>query len=82
MSACLDEGEKPGFVFFGDGLVDAAGAEIHVVMKHHGGAAFSATSAADQARLGRQVSTPGGNCEGMPGDTLSECPDLQVTYHR
>lgn len=81
VSACLDEGEMPGFVFFGDGLTDAQGAEIHVVMKHHGEAAFSVADPADQARLGRQVSRPGGNCEAMAGDTLAACPDLQVTYH-
>ncbi|MBA3503518.1 MAG: hypothetical protein M4D80_03420 [Myxococcota bacterium] len=82
VSACLAEGGKPGFVFFGNGLADARAAEIHAVLKHHGEAAFSATDPATQARLGRQLSTPGGNCEGMPGDTLTECPDLQVTYHR
>ena len=81
-SACLAENEKPGFVFFGDGLTDAPRAEIHVVLKHHGDAAFSVNNAADQERLGRQVSRPGGNCEGMPGDTLEECPDEQVSYHR
>ncbi|MBA3461766.1 MAG: hypothetical protein H0T46_17515 [Deltaproteobacteria bacterium] len=81
VSACLDEGEMPGFVFFGGGLTDAQGAEIHAVMKHHGDAAFSVSNPADQARLGRQVSRPGGNCEAMPGDTLTACPDLQVTYH-
>ena len=83
VSACVAEGELPGFVIFGPGITDAKTDELHIVLKYHGETAFSVGDPVEQARLGRQVSRLNGNCEPAiePTDTLDRCPDLQIALH-
>lgn len=77
-SACLNAGEAPGLVIFGDGLQNVQGAEIHYILKNHG-----PVSSNDPLLLGEQLTTLSGTeppCE--PTKELPfQCPDPQLVIH-
>ncbi|MEC9476712.1 MAG: hypothetical protein VX764_06720 [Planctomycetota bacterium] len=52
------EGEPAGEVLMGEGLTDARDAEIHLIIRYHGPAAFD-----DPELLEAQITTFGGGCE-------------------
>ncbi|HIF97257.1 MAG TPA: hypothetical protein EYQ54_09580 [Myxococcales bacterium] len=60
------EDEPAGEILMGPGLVDARRAEIHLIVRSHGPAAFG-----DSAVLNDQLTTFGGGCE------ISACEDVQ-----
>ncbi len=60
------EGEPAGEVLMGPGLANAQGAEIHLILRSHGPAAFD-----DSELLNDQLTTIGGGCDIFP------CEDVQ-----
>lgn len=57
-TAVMFEGEPAGEILMGDGLTNAAGAEIHLIVRVHGPAAFD-----DPELLEAQLTTFGGGCD-------------------
>jgi hypothetical protein len=75
-SACVEKGVTPGYVIIGpDGLSEPETAEIHLVLKHHGDAAFAFDNPQENERLGRQLTRLNGNCEGDTGDEFDNFDD-------
>lgn len=90
-SAMLKEGEVPGQLLLGEnvgsvnGLTDAAGAEVHPILRWHGPASK------DPDMLDKQLTTVDGGCRGQkllrsgnpsgdPGE--GPCRDLQFAVHK
>lgn len=70
--AHLEENNPPGEVLFGPGLTDAAGAEIHIVVRYHGPA-----GAGDV--LDAQTTTFAGGCSNVPNPyPIFPCYDPQA----
>lgn len=69
VDAHVEEEDPPGQVLFGNGLTDAMGAEIHVVIRDHGPASD------DPETLEEQITTFGGGCDVFP------CVDVQFSVH-
>ena len=65
----LEEGNPPGQVLFGPGLMDAEGAEIHPVVRGHG------LASADPDVLEQQLTTFEGGCD------VNVCVDEQFAIH-
>jgi hypothetical protein len=84
--AHLEEGagvpQLPGQTFFGPGLLDAQGAEIHYILRYHGPAS------SDPDLLQKQISTSYGGCtpllpafppDPVPAHQIYPCYDPQAT---
>ena len=67
--AVLMEWDPAGEVLMGDGLTDAGNAEIHLIVRHHGAAAYD-----DPDLLEAQLSTFGGGCDEFG------CNDVQYAF--
>lgn len=78
LSTCAWEGETTHEVMpvgAQMGLLDAAGAEVHVVLRSHGPAAYS-----EPELLGRQLNSYNGGCQTETQDGF-ECTELQSVVH-
>lgn len=79
-SAVLEEGENPGFVFTGDGLEDAQGADVEAFVRYHGPARFT-----EPEILNLQLTHPFGGCTDSrnPMPTLDDfdCFNPQIAVH-
>lgn len=70
--AHLEENNAPGEVLFGPGLMDAAGAEIHIIVRYHGPAGAGDVLIA-------QTTTFGGGCSNAPNPyPIFPCYDPQA----
>jgi len=67
--AVMMEGDPAGEVLMGEGLTDAGNAEIHLIVRHHGAAAYD-----DPDLLEAQLTTFGGGCEEFG------CNDVQYAF--
>ncbi len=79
-SGTLKENKNPGFVFLGDGLDDARGADVEMFIRYHGPARFG-----EPEILNIQLTDPFGGCNDprnpIPTEDDFDCYNPQIAVH-